>query len=182
MKSLIRRMLVSGAIALVSLASTGPAMAQTPHALYKDLIRPNGQMRSYAVHQADVNACYAQTGASRYLPDNAAMKKCMLGRGYQFVSQGGFGSSSGRTVARSGSSDDDYSLQQTLQNNHNADQQLQQQNDWALQQQMIDQENQEAQETAQEANDMAASQAAADAQNAAAEDMINQDTMNQLNN
>jgi hypothetical protein len=32
---------------------------------YHDLVRPNGKPRSDAVFQADINFCYAQTGASR---------------------------------------------------------------------------------------------------------------------
>jgi hypothetical protein len=52
---------------------------------YHDLIRPNGKMRSDAVHEADLNFCYQQTGQSRFLPDGAAFKKCMAGRGYSFT-------------------------------------------------------------------------------------------------
>jgi hypothetical protein len=180
MKSLIQRMLVSSALALVSFAPIGHAMAQSaPQAMYKDLIRPNGQKRSDAVYQADVTACYQQTGSSPYLPDNAAMKKCMLGRGYQFVWQRGFGSGSGGTVAsRSGTSDDDYYVQQTLQANHQAEQQQEEQNAWALQQSTMQQEQQSADQLNQEMQDMAASQAAADAQNALSEQMANQVMMN----
>jgi hypothetical protein len=52
---------------------------------YYDLIRPNAHPRSDAIHQADLNYCYGRTGASRYHLDNAAMKKCMLGRGYRYM-------------------------------------------------------------------------------------------------
>lgn len=88
------------AAALVLGTATAVAAQTAPQVVYKDLIRPNGQPRSAAVHQADVDACYAQTGGSRYLPDSAAMKKCMLGRGYRFVSQSGFDSGAGRPVVQ----------------------------------------------------------------------------------
>ena len=52
---------------------------------YHDLIRPNGKMRSDAVHEADLNFCYQQTGQSRFRPDGAAFKKCMARRGYRFT-------------------------------------------------------------------------------------------------
>lgn len=156
--------------------------AQPPQAMYKDIVRPNGQKRSDAVYQADVGACYAQTGGSRYRPDSAAMKQCMLSDGFQFMWQRGFGSSSGTTVAsRSGSSDDDW-VQQTLQANHQAEQQQEEQNTWALQQSTIQDEQQSADMASEQAEEMDESMAATAAQNALTEDMINQDTMNQLNN
>src|SRR5580704_9188479 len=60
---------------------------------YHDLIRPNGKMRSDAVHEADLNFCYQQTDQSRFLPDGAAFKKCMTGRGYRFTGLTGSASS-----------------------------------------------------------------------------------------
>ena len=83
-------------ITTVVLLGTATAVAAqaVPQTAYKDLIRPNGQKRSDAVYQADVNACYRQTGGSPYLPDSAAMKKCMLSRGYRFMWQRGFASGS----------------------------------------------------------------------------------------
>ena len=88
------------AIAAVVLLGTATAVvAQTPQAMYKDLIRPNGHPRSDAIHQADVDACYAQTGNSRYEPDGPAMKQCMRSRGYQFKWQRGFASNSGGATA-----------------------------------------------------------------------------------
>jgi hypothetical protein len=53
---------------------------------YYDLVRPNGQPRSDAVFNADLNACYGQTGASRYGPDTPAFKQCMLGRKWRWES------------------------------------------------------------------------------------------------
>lgn len=79
------------------------AQAQNPpQTMYKDLIRPNGHKRSAAVYEADVNACYAQTGQSRYEFDGAAMKQCMLSRGYQFEWQRGVFSRSVRSAPSSG--------------------------------------------------------------------------------
>ena len=47
---------------------------------YYDLVRPNGQPRSDAVFQADLNYCYGQTGADHNAHDTPALKQCMLGR------------------------------------------------------------------------------------------------------
>jgi hypothetical protein len=52
---------------------------------YRDLIRPHGQKRSDAVFQATLDACYAQTGASRFHADTPAFKQCMLGRGFRWT-------------------------------------------------------------------------------------------------
>ena len=52
---------------------------------YRDLVRPHGHKRSDAVYQADVEACYRQTGAIRTFPDTAAFKQCMLRRGYRWI-------------------------------------------------------------------------------------------------
>jgi hypothetical protein len=81
--------------------ATAVAAQSVPQTAYKDLIRPNGHMRSDAVHQADLDACYRQTGGSRYLPDSAAMKKCMLSRGFRFMWQRGFASGSVRSAPSS---------------------------------------------------------------------------------
>ena len=79
------------------------AQAQDPpQVMYKDLIRPNGHPRSADVYQAAVDACYAQTGGTPYEPDTAAMKKCMQGRGYQFMWQHGFASGSAPATPSSG--------------------------------------------------------------------------------
>jgi len=51
---------------------------------YRDLIRPHGHHRSAAVFQAKLNACYKQTGASRFRDDTPAFKKCMLSRGFKW--------------------------------------------------------------------------------------------------
>jgi hypothetical protein len=91
-------------ITTVLLLGTAVAAQAVPQTMYKDLIRPNGQKRSDAAYQADVNACYRQTGGSPYVPDGAAIKKCMLSRGYRFMWQRGFASGS-RQVAPSGAYD-----------------------------------------------------------------------------
>jgi len=93
----MKRIIITTALLL----GTAVAAQAVPQAMYKDLIRPNGQKRSEAVYQADVNACYRQTGGSRYLPDGAAMKKCMLSRGYRFIWQRGFASGSVRSAPSS---------------------------------------------------------------------------------
>jgi hypothetical protein len=74
-------------VATALLLGTGLAAQSYPVATYYDLIRPNGKPRSQAIHQSDLDACYRETGQSRYKADGPAFKKCMLGRGYRFVSQ-----------------------------------------------------------------------------------------------
>jgi hypothetical protein len=68
------------------IAGTFAAQAYHSNDTYHDLVRPNGQPRSDAVFQADINFCYAQTGASRYRQDTPAFKKCMLSRKWQWQS------------------------------------------------------------------------------------------------
>lgn len=53
---------------------------------YYDTIRQNGHPRADAVFQSALNACYAQTGASRNRADTPAFKRCMRGRGYRWLS------------------------------------------------------------------------------------------------
>ena len=96
----MKRIIIAAALLLATAAAA--AAQAPPQAMYKDLIRPNGHPRSDAIYQADVDACYAQTGQSRYQPDGAAMKKCMRSRGYQFMWQRGFASSSARSAPSSG--------------------------------------------------------------------------------
>jgi hypothetical protein len=67
------------------LAGIAHANAQ-PQMIYRDLIRPHGQPRSDAIHEADLDYCYGQTGASREQPDTPAFKQCMRGRGYRWLS------------------------------------------------------------------------------------------------
>ena len=90
----MKRTIVTAALLLAT--ATAVAAQAVPQTAYKDLIRPNGQKRSDAVYQADVDACYRQTGGSPYVPDSAAMKKCMLSHGYRFMWQRGFASVSRR--------------------------------------------------------------------------------------
>jgi hypothetical protein len=99
MESTMKRIIITTALLLGTVLS---AQAR-PVAKYYDLIRPNGHMRSDAVHQADLGFCYAQTGQSRFSPDGPAFKKCMLTRGYRFLSQQGWGQTHG-----SGSGDAPY--------------------------------------------------------------------------
>ena len=72
--------------AALLIGSTLASQARPVNAYY-DLIRPNGHPRSDAIHQTDLDFCYGQTGASRFRLDNAAMKSCMLTRGYRFMWQ-----------------------------------------------------------------------------------------------
>jgi hypothetical protein len=82
----MNRIIVTTALLLV----TAVAAQAQPVASYYDLIRPNGHPRSDAIHEADLNFCYRQTGQSRYSLDGPAFKKCMLSRGYRFSWQRGF--------------------------------------------------------------------------------------------
>jgi hypothetical protein len=52
---------------------------------YYDLIRPNGHPRSDAIHQRDMDYCYAQTGQRRYGLQGPAFQQCMAGRGYRHM-------------------------------------------------------------------------------------------------
>jgi len=72
-------------VALISCASAfaGAALAGDT---YYDLVRPHGHPRSDAVFEADLNACYAQTGASRTQRDTPAFRTCMLGRRWRWQS------------------------------------------------------------------------------------------------
>ncbi|HXW27841.1 MAG TPA: hypothetical protein VEK55_00650 [Xanthobacteraceae bacterium] len=76
------------AVAACTLLLVGTFAAQAYHSndTYYDLVRPNGQPRSDAVFNADLNFCYRQTGASRYRQDTPAFKRCMLGRQWQWQS------------------------------------------------------------------------------------------------
>ena len=88
MESTMKRIIVTAAALLLGTALTAQAR---PVAHYYDLIRPNGHPRSDAIHQADLDFCYQQTGQSRFSPDGAAFKKCMAGRGYSFTGLTGRG-------------------------------------------------------------------------------------------
>jgi len=74
-------------VATALLLGTSLAAQAYPVAMYYDLIRPNGHPRSAAIYQSNLDACYRQTGQSRYKADGPAFKKCMLSRGYRFVWQ-----------------------------------------------------------------------------------------------
>lgn len=77
----MKRIIIITAAVLIGTVAAQAGQTDT----YHDLIRPNGTMRSDAVHEADLDFCYQQTGQSRFRPDGAAMKKCMAGRGYSFT-------------------------------------------------------------------------------------------------
>jgi hypothetical protein len=78
--------------AVLLMAATFGAHADQSNDVYRDMIRPNGQKRSAAVFQSDLDGCYQATGASRFARDTPAFRQCMLQRGYQW---------SGTRVARS---------------------------------------------------------------------------------
>jgi hypothetical protein len=71
-------------ISVMLLASVAGAHADYVDTMYYDLIRPHGHSRSEAIYQANPDACYSQTGASRTRADGQAFKKCMLVRGYRW--------------------------------------------------------------------------------------------------
>jgi hypothetical protein len=69
------------------LAGTFAAQAYHYNDTYRDLVRPNGKPRSDAIFNADLDACYRQTGQSRYADgDTPAFKQCMLGRKWRWQS------------------------------------------------------------------------------------------------
>jgi hypothetical protein len=74
-------------VAVVMLAGVAGARADGQvQERYRDLIRPHGHPRSDAIHQADLDYCYGETGDTRGLADTPAFKKCMLTRGYRWQS------------------------------------------------------------------------------------------------
>ena len=78
----MKRAIIACALLLVG---TFAAQAYHSNDTYYDLVRPNGQPRSDAVFNADLNFCYRQTGDSRYgLGDTPAFKQCMLGRKWRW--------------------------------------------------------------------------------------------------
>jgi hypothetical protein len=74
-------------VSIVLLAGIASAQADgIAQERYYDLIRPHGHPRSDAVHNADLDYCYNQTGDNRAYADTPAFKQCMLGRGYRWQS------------------------------------------------------------------------------------------------
>jgi hypothetical protein len=73
-------------IAAVLLLGTLAAAQAKPIDTYLDLIRPHGHKRSATVFNADIAACYRQTGANRFHHESPAFKQCMLSRGYRWLS------------------------------------------------------------------------------------------------
>jgi len=78
----MKRTVISAALLLAATAGAQAVSLDT----WRDLIRPHGHPRSEAVFQAALDACYAQTGASRYRAATPAFKQCMLGRSYRWKS------------------------------------------------------------------------------------------------
>jgi hypothetical protein len=78
----MKRILITTALLL------GTTLGAQAHSndTYRDLVRPNGQPRSDAIFNADLDFCYRQTGASRYRQDTPAFQQCMLGRKWQWQS------------------------------------------------------------------------------------------------
>jgi hypothetical protein len=74
-------------VSLMLLASVAGAHADYFETTYHDLIRTHGKPRSDAIYQANLDACYSQTGEDRTRPDIPAFRQCMLKRGYRFQSQ-----------------------------------------------------------------------------------------------
>ena len=75
----------TGVLCLALLCAIASAQGRTMDS-YTDLLRPNGKARGDAAFQTDLDACYRQTGASRYRQDTAALKQCMLGRQWRWDS------------------------------------------------------------------------------------------------
>jgi hypothetical protein len=79
----MKRTIIACALLLLG---TFAAQAYHSNDTYYDLVRPNGQPRSDAIFQADLDSCYGQTGASRYDQDSPAFKQCMLGHKWRWQS------------------------------------------------------------------------------------------------
>jgi hypothetical protein len=77
---------VIAAVVLLAGIASASADGATVQERYRDLIRPHGHPRSDAVHQADLDYCYNQTGDIRAFADTPAFKECMLGRGDRWQS------------------------------------------------------------------------------------------------
>jgi hypothetical protein len=83
----MEKQIMKTAIAVTALVLSGVLCAQAGPAneVYRDLVRPHGHKRSDAIYQADLDACYGQTGAIRSFADAPAFKECMLHRGYRWI-------------------------------------------------------------------------------------------------
>jgi hypothetical protein len=68
------------------LASVTCAQADHYVISYHDMTLPRGQERSMAEQKEVLDFCFGQTGDDPNLGPTPAMKKCMLGRGYKWVS------------------------------------------------------------------------------------------------
>jgi hypothetical protein len=72
------------AMLIVLAASCAAAYADHAEIKYRDIIRPDGHRRSYAVFQQTLDDCYKQTGANRAKTDAPAMQQCLLGHGFKW--------------------------------------------------------------------------------------------------
>ena len=77
----LKRIIIMAAL----LIGTTLAAQARPVDAYYDLIRPNRQPRSHAIHVRDLKYCYEQTGQGHHRLDGPAMVKCMLDRGYRHM-------------------------------------------------------------------------------------------------
>ncbi len=81
----MKRLILSGALILCGL--TGASATTHYVTTYRDQIRPHGHVRSDAIYNANIEACYRATGASRTEADPPAFKSCMLKHGWRLVAQ-----------------------------------------------------------------------------------------------
>ncbi len=97
--------IAAAALALLPLST---AFASSHYeTMYRDTIRPHGQLRSQKIYDAALDYCYGETHESRTEPDTQAFKDCMAGRGYQYRSTKEVQDQPRRT-ARTAPQDDTY--------------------------------------------------------------------------
>jgi hypothetical protein len=147
-------------VLLVGLASNAYASSHSEK-MYRDLIRPDGRPRSFAIYSAAVDGCYAQTHESRAaLYDTPAYKACMLQKGYRYLSTKVVQDPAPATAHTANhSADDEWSAQ------HEANDDAQRQAQW---QRQMDQENDDEQASMDAANASYAADAAQAAANVSA--------------
>jgi hypothetical protein len=71
-------------ISALILSNIAGARADHLDNMYRDQIRPHGHVRSDAIYDANLDACYDQTGADGNVADAATFKKCMLMHGWRW--------------------------------------------------------------------------------------------------
>jgi hypothetical protein len=97
-------------ISAMLLASVVGAQANHYNVIYHDLIRPNGQARDAAIGNANLEACFRQTGDSRVRSDSPRFKRCMAQRGYRWVSTRLVRDFAGATLVAPENPDQDWSF------------------------------------------------------------------------